>query len=242
MPVKNFEDELENLLTNLGYSNVGSTGTILQQFNCCNNVSKINVKLTLLEAPQGGSYFIFMPVKWHTAVNLSPDEIVANCQPFVSSSYCYVNRELKITGIKQLSSDVQTKKTIVHYTNNKAFNAFSNYCSKNFTYNNTNPLTTESCNQFNHVPSSLDTNTFYVGTSYYTDPKSPFPMLVHDEFDKLELEINLEASYLIGDPSMAWAETYLEISNIQVYYFDQNEALNSISLVLTLLGFVLGVL
>ena len=242
MPRKNFEDELEKLLASLGYSSVGTTGTILQQFNCCNNVSKINVKLTLLEATQNGSYFIFMPVKWHTAVNLSPDEIVANCQPFVPSNYCYVNRELKITGIKQLSSDVQTKKTIVHYKNNKAFNAFSNYCSKNFTYNNTNPLTTESCNQFTHTPSSLDTNTFYVGTSYYTDPNSPFPMLVHNEFDKLELEINLEATYLPGNPAMAWAETYLEISDIQVFYFNQDVALNSISMILTLAGFVLGML
>jgi len=238
--MNNYEAKIEQLLQQLGYKYLGSTGTIYQQLNCCNSTSKINVKLTLLQAQQGVDYFIIMPIKWHTAVNLSPDQIVTLCQPFVSSSFCYVNRELKITGIKQLSSDVQVTKTIAYYKTNKAFDAFSNYCSQNFTYNNNNPLSFQSCNQFTHTPSDSETPIYYVGTSYYTDPQSPFPLLVHDDFDKVELEINLEATYSIGDPSMAWAETYLEISNIKVYQLNQDEFLNELGLVLTLLGFVLG--
>jgi len=223
----NVEAGIEQLLQQIGYKYVGYTETIYREQNCCSTNSEINVKLTLLEAQPGVSYFLIIPLKIVNVIGNNP-----TCVPVVAP--CITNTSIKVTGIRQLSSDVQQKTTIINYSSSSPIGTFDNYCNQNYIPK------PGGCDTYNREPPGYETITLYAGDSYYAPPNAPFPMLVYSKFDKLELEVSLHAQYPTGSATLPWTETFLEISNIKVYQLNQDEFLNELGLVLTLLGFVLG--
>ena len=225
--MQNIEADIEKLLQQLGYKYIGYTETIYRQQKCCGNNSEIKVKLTLLEKQPGVSYFLIIPLKIVNVIGNGP-----TCVPVVAP--CITNTSIKVKGIRQLSSDVQQKQTIINYSSSSPIGTYDHYCKQNY-------IPKPGCDTYDRTPPGYETIMLYVGDSYYAPINEPFPLLVYQQFDKLELEVSLHASYPSGSIPLPWTESFLEISNIKVYQLNQDEFLTELSLVLGLLGFVLGI-
>jgi len=204
--------KIEQLLQQLGYQYVGQTEVIYKNCNTNQGQCSINFDQIILEKPEGGSYFLIIPIQWSMSINAPPD-----------SGLCYnysSTREIKVYGIRQISSNVQKKDLLIDINASGYLDQYSDNCQ------------------------NYDNTLLAVGDSYYMPYYKNMLMLVHSQYDKIELQISIQqnAVYNANCSSPYNAQCYLEIGPIRVYYVDMFTFLNNLSLILTLLSFLLGVL
>ena len=218
---QNYINTLQSLIQQQGYVLVGKTQTLVKQCNG-NPAGRCNISYstTLLERPATGSYFLIVPVKWAMAINIPLD-----------SGLCYMfstTRKISVYGIRQVSSNNQVKILI---TSLDAPGYLDNFVQ---------------CNQIDTTPYNYDYDITVLGAGdrYYSLANITIPLLVHETFDSIELdvEISIENALDSSCQNSYYAQCYLEISNVLVYYLDITSFLNNLSFILSLLSFLLGVL
>jgi len=209
--------ELQKLIEQQGYTLVGQTETLFSQCNGSPS-GKCNISLStiLLERPAQGSYFLIVPVKWAMAINAPPD--AGLCQWFSAT------RTISVYGIRRLSNNNQVKELLTSFNASGYFDNFAQ------------------CNQLNF--SQYDITVIGAGDRYYSLVNYAIPLLVHESYDAIELDVEISIQNALDSScqNSYYAQCYLEISNVLVYYFDIVTFLNSLSLLLTLLSFLLGLL
>jgi len=184
-----------------------------------------------LEKPAIGSYFLIMDFQWATAIN---SQISLPCIPppwTASTTAYYTKKELKVTGIRNLSSQNQIEDTLIKIEKTCDLNQYECNCG------------------------DYESFKVYVGDSYYAPYPLIFPMLISKQYDAIRLYVDVYANANIAPPiclnplancsSCLYqnvAEAYLSIPKIKIYYKNTQQYLEELSLILTLLSFLLGVL
>jgi len=219
---QNYINTLQSLIQQQGYVLVGQTQTLVNQ--CNGNPAgrcSISYSTTLLERPATGSYFLIVPVKWGSSFNAPPDS--ALCYNFSSKAV------IEVYGIRQISSS-NTVKTLI-----------TSFDATGYLYTNL-----VQCDQIDTTPYNND---YYItvlglGDRYYSLANITIPLLVHETFDSIELDVTIQIENALDSSCLNsyYAQCYLEISNVLVYYLDITSFLNNLSLILSLLSFLLGVL
>jgi len=231
------ESKIEQALQSLGYQLVDTMENVINkcevggyQFVVSPSPVEIKIDQVILEKPLLGSYFLIMDFRWATAINTQTPGPCASVIPSPPGSY-YTKKELKIMGIRSLSSQLQNTETLIHINKECELNQYECNCG------------------------SYDEFKVYVGNDYYVPYPLVLPMLVYKQFDAIKLYVDVK-SYYNGTPPICIlpgadcssclfqdiAEAYLSIPKIKIYYRNTENYLQELSLILTLLSFVLGVI
>ena len=234
---KQIENAIEQLLQQMGYRLVGTLENVISkcEFGGVSLLgvpqpAEIKIDQIILERPLVGSYFLIIDFQWATAINTQTPG-PCSAPPLTPPLGYYTKKELRVEGIRNISSQLQQTETLIEIKKECDLNLYE-------------------CNCGNY-----DSFKVFVGNDYYVPYPTVLPLLVSKQFDAIKLYADVY-SYFNGSPPICIlpgadcssclfqdvAEAYLSIPQIKIYYRNTETYLQELSLILTLLSFVLGVI